>query len=117
MRRNKKRVKKTIGRAGGQPPAAADGMDGAMDEGKGQGVLVVGGGVAREAGRRALTALEFQGLAAVPHEAEWFANIRQTRGRGGPTGSTSTSSWGLWDRAARVDGPCSKGSALIRIQD
>jgi hypothetical protein len=28
-----------------------------------------------------LTALEFQGLAAVPHEAEWFANIDNPRTR------------------------------------
>jgi site-specific recombinase XerD len=28
-----------------------------------------------------LTALEFQGLAAVPHEAEWFANINNPRTR------------------------------------
>jgi site-specific recombinase XerD len=50
-------------------------------EGKGQGVRVVSGGLARGAGRRALTALEFQGLAAVPAEAEWFANIDNPRTR------------------------------------
>jgi hypothetical protein len=40
-----------------------------------------GVGLARGAGRRALTALEFQGLAAVPAEAEWFANIDNPRTR------------------------------------
>jgi integrase len=44
-------------------------------KGKGQGVRVVSGGLARGAGRRALTALEFQGLAAVPAEG------RVNRGR------------------------------------
>jgi site-specific recombinase XerD len=53
----------------------------ATNEGKGQAVAVVSGGLARGAGRRALTALEFQGLAAVPHEAEWFANIDNPRTR------------------------------------
>jgi hypothetical protein len=52
----------------------------ATNEGKGQGV-VVARGLARGAGRRTLTALEFQGLAAVPHEAEWFANIDNPRTR------------------------------------
>jgi len=33
------------------------------------------------AGRRTLTALEFQGLAAVPLEVEWFANIDNPRTR------------------------------------
>ena len=33
------------------------------------------------AGRRALTAAEFQGLSAVPLEAEWFANIDNPRTR------------------------------------
>jgi hypothetical protein len=51
------------------------------NEGKGQGVTVVSGGLAPGAGRRALTALEFQGLAAVPAEAEWFANIDNPRTR------------------------------------
>jgi len=44
-------------------------------------VTLPSGGVALGAGRRALTALEFQGLAAVPHEAEWFANIDNPRTR------------------------------------
>jgi site-specific recombinase XerD len=43
-------------------------------------VTVSGRGLGR-AGRRALTALEFQGLAAVPLEAEWFANIDNPRTR------------------------------------
>ena len=84
MRRDKKRGK-TTGGAEGQPPAGRDGekrgAEGATDEGKGQGVTVVSGGVARGAERRALTALEFQGLTAVPHEAEWFANIDNPRTR------------------------------------
>jgi hypothetical protein len=44
-------------------------------------VTLPSGGVALGAGRRALIALEFQGLAAVPHEAEWFANIDNPRTR------------------------------------
>jgi hypothetical protein len=79
-----KRVKKGTGGAGGQLPAAMAGRkrgaEEAMDGGKGQAVTV-GGGVAPGAGRRALTALEFQGLAVVPHEAEWFANIDNPRTR------------------------------------
>jgi integrase len=85
MRQHKKRVKKTTGGAGGQLAVAAGGGElvavEATNEGKGQGVTVVSGGLARGAGRRALTALEFQGLAAVPHEAEWFANIDNPRTR------------------------------------
>ena len=53
----------------------------ATNEGKGQELVVVGGGLAQLPGRRALTALEFQGLAAVPAEAEWFANIDNPRTR------------------------------------
>ena len=53
----------------------------ATNEGKGQELVVAGGGLARGGGRRALTAAEFQGLAAVPHEAEWFANIDNPRTR------------------------------------
>jgi hypothetical protein len=73
-------VKEGTGGAGGQPPPAS-GVEEAMDGGKGQLVMVVGGGVAQGDGRRALTALEFQGLAAVPPEAEWFANIDNPRTR------------------------------------
>jgi hypothetical protein len=80
MRRDKKRVKKTTGGAGGQPPPAAGGTDGAMNEGKGQ-LVTLTGGLTREAGRRALTASEFQGLFSVPAEAEWFANIDNPRTR------------------------------------
>jgi integrase len=69
-----KRVKKGMGGVGSQLPVAA-GANGVMSEGKGQELVVAGGGLARGAGRRVLTALEFQGLAAVPLEAEWFANI------------------------------------------
>jgi hypothetical protein len=85
MRRDKKRVKKTTGGAGGQPPPAAGGEElvavEATNKEKGQELVVVGGGLAQGAGRRTLTALEFQGLAAVPHEAEWFANIDNPRTR------------------------------------
>jgi site-specific recombinase XerD len=84
MRHGKKRVKKMTGSAGGQPPPAGGGgrgLEEARNEGKGQRVTVVSGGLARGAGRRTLTALEFQGLAAVPHEAEWFANIDNPRTR------------------------------------
>jgi hypothetical protein len=70
-----KRVNKVTGNAGRELPAPAS-AEGAMNEGKGQGLVVVGGGLAREAGRRALTALEFQELAAVAHEAEWFGEHR-----------------------------------------
>ena len=46
----------------------------------GSAVTVSGRGLGR-AGWRALTALEFQGLAAVPLQAEWFANIDNRRTR------------------------------------
>jgi hypothetical protein len=68
MGRGKKRGKKTIGGVGGQPPAAGDwerGAEEAMDEGKGQELVMAGGELARGDGRRVLTALEFQGWAAV----------------------------------------------------
>jgi hypothetical protein len=84
MRQGKKRGKKRAGGAGGQPPAVVGrkrGAEEATDEGKGQELVVAGRGLAQGAGRRALTALEFQGLAAVPHEAEWFANIDNPRTR------------------------------------
>jgi site-specific recombinase XerD len=84
MRQDKKRGKKTMGSAGGQPPAASDGekrgAEEAMNQGKGQ-LMTLTGGVTRETGRRALTAAEFQGLSAVPAEAEWFANIDNPRTR------------------------------------
>jgi integrase len=85
MRYGKKLGKKTMGGAGGQLPAAS-GVEkrGAVEtttDGKGQQLVVAGRGLAREGSRRALTALEFQGLAAVLHEAEWFANIDNTRTR------------------------------------
>ena len=68
MRRDQKRVKKTMGGAGGQLPA-------------GELAVLPSGGLAPVAGRRALTAAEFQGLSAVPPEAEWFANIDNPRTR------------------------------------
>jgi hypothetical protein len=39
------------------------------------------GEMIRVTGRRLLTAAEFQGLAEVPSEAEWFANIQNPRTR------------------------------------
>jgi hypothetical protein len=51
-----------------------------MNDGKGQ-LVTLTGGLTREAGRRVLTAAEFQGLSAVPLEAEWFANIDNPRTR------------------------------------
>jgi site-specific recombinase XerD len=84
MGRDQKRVKKTTGGAGGQQPASAGGGElvavDATDEGKGQ-LGTLAGGLARGPGRRALTAAEFQGLSAVPLEAEWFANIDNPRTR------------------------------------
>jgi site-specific recombinase XerD len=69
----------------GSPPAASDvekhGAEEAMNEGKGQLVVVAGGGLARGGDRRVLTAAEFQGLADVPLEAKWFANIDNPRTR------------------------------------
>ena len=79
MRRGKKRVKKTTGGAGGQPPAASDVET--TTEGKGQELVVASRGIARGGDRRGLTAAEFQGLSAVPAEAEWFANIDNPRTR------------------------------------
>ena len=70
MSQDKKRVKKTTGGAGGQPPAAGGAV-----------VVLPSGGLAPGAGRRALMAAEFQGLSAVPLEAEWFANIDNPRTR------------------------------------
>jgi hypothetical protein len=64
MRRSKKRGKKTTGGAGGQLPAVmASSVPPAG--GKGQGLVVAGRGELAGGDRRALTALEFQGLAAV----------------------------------------------------
>jgi site-specific recombinase XerD len=83
-RGDNKRVKKGAGSAGRELPAAGDGKGAAAEttnEGQGQVVTVPSGGLARGAERRHLTALEFQGLAAVPHEAEWFANIDNPRTR------------------------------------
>jgi site-specific recombinase XerD len=82
-RGRRKRGKKEMGGAGGQLPADGGKLVAveATYEGKGQGVTVVSGRLARGDGRRVLTALEFQGLAAVPHEAEWFANIDNPRTR------------------------------------
>jgi hypothetical protein len=68
-RGDNKRAKKTTGGAGGQPPPSG-----------GQ-LVTLTGGLSREVGRRALTAAEFQGLSAVPLEAEWFANIDNPRTR------------------------------------
>jgi hypothetical protein len=83
MNRTKKGGKKGAGGAGGQPPAGGGkrGVEGATNDEKGQELVVAGSGLARGDGRRALTALEFQGLAAVPAEAEWFANIDNPRTR------------------------------------
>ena len=98
MRRSKKRGKKATGGAGGQPPAGSDGekrgAEEATTEGKGQELVVAGRGLARGDGRRALTALEFQGLAAVPAEAEWFANIDNPRTR--RAYRASASAWQRW---------------------
>jgi hypothetical protein len=69
MRRGKKLGKKGAGGAGRELPAAGDGKGAAAEtttDGKGQELVAVSGGLARGDGRRALTALEFQGLAAVP---------------------------------------------------
>jgi site-specific recombinase XerD len=62
-------------------PNLPGGPEKAVDERKGQGGRMVAGGGAQGPGRRALTALEFQGLSLVPHEAEWFANIDNPRTR------------------------------------
>ena len=48
-------------------------------DGKGQ--ELAGRGLARGGYSRGLTAAEFQGLSAVPAEAEWFANIDNPRTR------------------------------------
>jgi hypothetical protein len=55
----------------------------AMNRGKGQGLVLVVAGheLARGGDRRILTAAEFQGLSAMPLEAEWFANIDNPRTR------------------------------------
>ncbi len=52
-----------------------------INDGKGQELVVAGGGLARGGDWRVLTAAEFQGLAAVPAEVEWFANIDNPRTR------------------------------------
>jgi site-specific recombinase XerD len=78
-------VKKTTGGAGGQPPAPAGGGElvavEATNEGKGQELVLARRGLARGGDRRGLTAAEFQGLSAMPLEAEWFANIDNPRTR------------------------------------
>jgi hypothetical protein len=63
---------------GGWPGETGGAAVEATNEGKGQGVTV--GGLVRGAGRRALTALEFQGLAAVaPRGRVGFEGIRYRR--------------------------------------
>ena len=73
-----------MGGGGRELPAAGNGERGAekaRNEGKGQELVVAGRGLARGGDRRGLTAAEFQGLSAVPAEAEWFANIDNPRTR------------------------------------
>jgi integrase len=89
MKKDPKRGRRQRGKegmgGGGSPPAASDverhGAAETTTDGKGQELVVAGRGLDRGGDRRGLTAAEFQGLAAVPAEAEWFANIDNPRTR------------------------------------